>query len=291
MVMIIKNEKAMKKYRYLFKIYYIGKSKYYGSQRQPNFLTIEDEILRALVKRGYIANIGDSGFEVASRTDKFVSARGACFTCIIEKNPILMEINSALPKDLGVWAYSKVPLEFSSRHNAILRHYLYLYPRSPYNPQNQNSLNLDLMHKACRKLEGRHNFINFSKREKKEKTTIRDLESVQLSIKNDFLIFQFKSRAFLRQQIRRIVKKIIDLGLGEIEYEEFLELFDPSKSFSYEPANPRGLILWDIAYNRNIFLTEDPKSRMRMESFFLQKENHFNFKYQLFRLLQHHDSS
>ena len=289
--MIIKNEKAMKKYRYLFKIYYIGKSKYYGSQRQPNFLTIEEEFLRALRRRGYITDIGDSGFELASRTDRFVSARGACFTCIIEKNPILMEINSALPKELGVWAYSKVPLEFSSRYNAISRHYLYLYPKSLHNLQNQNSLNLDLMQKACRKLEGRHNFINFSKRVKKEKTTIRDLESVQLSIKNDFLIFQFKSRAFLRQQIRRIVKKIIELGSGEIEYEDFLELFDPSKFFSYEPSNPRGLILWDIKYNQNISLTEDPKSKMRMEYFFLQKEKRFNFKYQLFRLLQHHDSS
>jgi len=281
----------MEKSKYLFKIYYIGKSKFFGSQRQPNFLTIEDCILKALIKKKYIHNIKLSGFEAASRTDRLVSARGACFTCIMEKEPVLMEINSALPYDIGIWAYTKVPLDFSSRYNAILRHYIYLVPKPLSHLQNNSSINIEIMHKACRALEGRHDFINFSKRDKKEVNTIRDMESVKLSIESDFLIFQFKSKGFLRQQVRRMVKKIFELGIGKIVYDEFIQLLDPQKDFSYQPFDPRGLILWDVIYDEKVKVREDLKSKRRMESFFLKKKIDFDFKHQLFNLLQHHDFS
>lgn len=270
-------------------MYYIGKSKFYGSQRQPNFLTIENCILKALLKKKYIRNIKLSGFEAASRTDRFVSARGAFFTIILEKEPILMEINSALPNDIGIWAYTKVPLDFNSRYNAILRHYIYLVPQPLSHLQKISPINIDIMHKACRALEGRHDFINFLKRDKNEVNTIRNMESVQLSIEGDFLIFQFKSKAFLRQQVRRMVKKILELGMGEIVYDNFIQLFDPQKIFSYQPSDPRGLILWNVIYDEKIKLSEDLKSKRRMESFFLKKKLTFDFKHQLFNLLQHHD--
>jgi tRNA pseudouridine38-40 synthase len=281
----------MEKNRYLFKMYYLGKSKYYGSQRQPHFLTIEDCVLDALIDRNYIKNNRASGFEVASRTDRFVSARGACFTCVLEKKPILMEINSALPNEIGVWAYSKVPLNFSSRYNATLRQYLYILPKPLSFYQKTKIINIDLMRKACHQLEGKHDFINFSKKDSNEKNTVRDMDCVELSIKNDYIIFQFKSRAFLRQQIRRMIKKILELGVGEIKYEDFLCLLEPTQIFSYQPANPRGLILWDVKFENKIRLREDKKSKERMKRFFLKKELDSGFKHQLFRFLQHNDFS
>jgi tRNA pseudouridine38-40 synthase len=272
-------------------MYYLGKSKYYGSQRQPNLLTIEECVLDALIKRNYIKSDKDSGFEVASRTDRFVSARGACFSCVLDKKPILMEINSALPKEIGVWAYTKVPLNFSSRYNATSRHYLYIFPKSLSFYGKTNILNIDIMRKACHQLEGKHDFINFSKKDKTEKSTERDMDSVDLSIQNKYIIFQFKSLAFLRQQVRRMVKKILELGEGEITYDDFLGLFDPSQNFSYQPANPQGLILWEVKFDNKVRLEEDKKSKERMNNYFLKKELASGFKQQLFRSLQHIDPS
>ena len=40
----------MKRTKYIFKIYYIGSEKYYGSQRQNEFFTIEDSIIDILTK-------------------------------------------------------------------------------------------------------------------------------------------------------------------------------------------------------------------------------------------------
>ncbi|MHA2183372.1 MAG: tRNA pseudouridine synthase A [Promethearchaeota archaeon] len=281
----------MEKSRYLLKYYYIGKTRYHGSQRQPNLLTIEDCILNALYEKNYIKNREDSRFEFASRTDKLVSARGACFSIILEKKPILMEINSILPVEIGMWAYSKVPLDFSSRYSAVLRHYLYLVPTPLSMDKNFESLNIDIMYRACKQLEGTHNFVNFSKRSEKETKTERKIDSVELSIEDDFMLFQFKSRAFLRQQVRRMVKKVLDLGRAIIEYKDFLQLFDPLEEISYQPADPKGVVLWDVVYDDTIILKEDEKSMERMERFFFKRESYFKFKQRLFGLLQQNNFS
>ncbi|MFX1327943.1 MAG: tRNA pseudouridine synthase A [Promethearchaeota archaeon] len=281
----------MVKSKFLFKIYYIGKKKYFGSQKQREFLTIEHCFSDALEEKNYINDSKNSQFEFASRTDRFVSARGACFTCIIEKEAILMEINSILPEEMGIWAYSKVPLDFSSRYNAKLRHYLYIVPTPLSYLKKKAMINLTIMEKACRKLQGQHDFVNFSKNEKKDVNTIRDMDYVNLSVVNDYLVFNFKSKAFLRQQVRRMVKKLLELGRNEISYNKFIDLFDNSKIVSYQPADPKGLILWNIVFDDNIKFIEDPKSKERMYKFFQKEELNFGHKHQLFRTLQQDYSS
>ncbi|MFW9969407.1 MAG: tRNA pseudouridine synthase A [Candidatus Odinarchaeota archaeon] len=281
----------MSNHKYLFKIYYIGKPKYFGSQRQPDFMSIEQCLLNALLKRGYINDIEKSKFEFASRTDRYVSARGACFTCVIEKKPILMEINSALPNEIGVWAHSEVPLQFTSRYNAILRHYIYVVPFPISFYRKLTGINIHLIRKACRELEGRHDFANFSKKEDYNINTTRNMDLVEVSIYDDYIFFQFKSKAFLRQQIRRIVKKLLELGTGEITYEDFLKLLNTSHKISYQPADPRGLILWNIQFNKEIEFITDTKSKKRMNEFFIKNIIDYNFKNHLFRILQHDDFS
>jgi tRNA pseudouridine(38-40) synthase len=277
--------------KFLFKIYYIGTNEYFGSQRQPRLMTIEESILNALISKGYIQDIEKSKFEFASRTDRYVSARGACFTCIAKKDPVLMEINSALPKRIGIWAYSEVPMEFISRFGAILRHYVYIVPFPISYFEKTSGIDIDLMKKACKDLEGYHDFANFSKKEDIKIVTIRDMDSVNLSIYDDYIVFQFKSRAFLRQQVRRMVKKVLELGINEISYKEFLDLFDASKNISYQPADPHGLILWDIKFNENIDFIVDAKSKERMDNYFIKKKLDYNLKYHLFRALQQNDFS
>jgi len=281
----------MEKTRYFFKFYYIGSKKYHGSQRQPNYLTVEECLLNALKEKKYIKDDKKSGFEVASRTDKYVSARGSTFSCVTEKKPILMEINTALPKNIGIWGYSAVPQDFFSRYNALYRHYKYIVPYSSNFRRNITSNNLSQMIKACKTFEGRHDFRNFFKQENDNEKTIRDIMLASLRLDGDFLIFDFKSRAFLRQQIRRMVAKILELGLDIITFEEFLNLFNPSRTYSYQPANPLGLILWDISYGRKVEFTIDARSKERMNKFFLLQEIKFSTKQKLFSLLQRNNIS
>lgn len=202
-----------------------------------------------------------------------------------------MEINSVLPKEIGFWAYSEVPLDFSSRRDAVLRHYVYIVPFPISYFEKFSGINIRLIKKACKELEGNHDFANFSKKEGDKINTIRDMDSVTLSIQNDYIILQFKSRAFLRQQVRRMVKKIIELGTGKILYEDFVNLFDTSKEISYQPTDPEGLILWDIKFDEKINFIIDPKSKERMDKYFSKRTLDYNLKYHLFRALQQDDFS
>jgi tRNA pseudouridine(38-40) synthase len=279
------------KTKFLFKFYYIGSKKFYGSQRQLNFPTIESYLINALLKKKYITGIEEADFEVASMTDKYVSARGAAFSVKTNKKPILMEINAELPLEIGLWAYTRVPLNFSSRFDALYRYYKYILLIERGNPHNDNSLNIDLIKRACKKLEGQHDFKNFSKKENDKTNTIRTLDLASVNLKEDYLIFCFKSKAFLRQQIRRMVKKLIEVGVGKLDYAEFLKLFNTANYISYQPANPTGLILWDIIYDNDVRFIIDAKSSKRMMSYFEQRERKSNLKKILFQILQHDNIS
>ena len=59
--------------RVAIKFAYDGKQ-FHGYARQPKLKTVEGELLKALVKHGFIEDIKESIFRSASRTDKDVSA-------------------------------------------------------------------------------------------------------------------------------------------------------------------------------------------------------------------------
>lgn len=276
--------------KYLIKYYYIGKERYHGSQRQPNYPTIEDCIIKSLIEKHYIEDIKISNLEFASRTDRYVSARVANLSFITKKKPILMEINSSLPMSIGMYALAEVPLDFSSRFNAILRHYKYFKLITSREFTEGAKLDIKSMKIACKALLGNHNFLNFSKKGKQEIKTLRDMNFTSMKIIDDFIIFDFKSKAFLRQQIRRMVRKILEVGMGVINLEQFVNLFDTNEYISYQPSDPQGLILWDIVYEKNIEFFQDSKSLERMRSYFQEEHVLFKQKALIFQCLQKDNS-
>ena len=88
-----------------------------------------------------------------------------------------------------------------------------------------------------------------------------------------------------------MVAKILEIGLGRISFEDFLDLFNPTKLISYQPADPYGLILWDINYGSRVIPTIDKKSKERMDKYVREKEQKYASKTKLFRLIQHNNIS
>ncbi len=274
------------KQRYFVKTYYIGDN-YYGSQRQDREESIEGAIITALKEKDYIKDEKESIFEAASRTDRFVSARGAVFSFISQKKFYPEELNTVLPLDIGVWSHAVVPLDYMPRRKAISRQYKYVVEHSIHWYEKNFDFNIDLIRKGCELLQGRHDFVNFAKKDKNnEKNTVKDLQTIQFSILNNYIVIDLISRSFLRQQVRRMVKKLIELGTNVISIEEFNSLLDPTKSFSYKPASAKGLILWDVQYTPEIVFTSNNKGLQRMVQFFNENYNNSHFKMQFFDLLR-----
>ena len=110
--------------RIALKFAYDG-NKFYGYARQPNLKTVEEELIKALIKHGIIEDTQDSIFRSASRTDKNVSAFGnvIAFNTTSSKKSILQELSDE-SKDIIVFGVKDVESDFNPRY-AKYRHYCY----------------------------------------------------------------------------------------------------------------------------------------------------------------------
>ena len=70
--------------RVALKIAYIG-SKFHGYQRQPNYRTVEGELLKAFFEAGVIEDTWKAHYSVAGRTDKGVHSTGNVISFITDE--------------------------------------------------------------------------------------------------------------------------------------------------------------------------------------------------------------
>ncbi|TFG17667.1 MAG: hypothetical protein EU530_10335, partial [Promethearchaeota archaeon] len=97
---------------------------------------------------------------------------------------------------------------------------------------------------------GTHNFRNFSKLEQ-DKNTIRTVDHIGVETIGDLWIFDFKSRSFLWNQIRKMMRVITQIGSQQWKPEVLSSLLNPDDmtyALKVEPFSPDGLILWDVTY-------------------------------------------
>ena len=266
--------------RYLLKIWYIG-SNFSGSQRQPDKRTVEGELLKVLKKTKYISDAQINNFKAAARTDAGVHAKEAAF-CFNSKEKIyIQQIESFLPKDLGIIGYQEVDLDFHPRWEVEMKEYKCIYVlKEEENPS------MKLMNEALKFYEGDHDFRLFSKTDysKKDKLTKITVNRASVSNFNDdkrILIFSFQSKSFLWQQIRRTIAFILKIGKGEANFDDLKKKLDP-KFFNEpsikrdKPIEPGGLILWKIKFPGNNIFNFEKKSLEKQQEFIKEFERKLN---------------
>ncbi|MCE5213734.1 MAG: tRNA pseudouridine(38-40) synthase TruA [Methanobacterium sp.] len=251
--------------RVALKIAYIG-TDFYGFQRQPNLPTVEGEILSALKEVGVVNDPDKCGFGIAGRTDRGVHALGNVFSILTEKRIIINQINDALPNNIKILAQAKVPIRFKVRY-ALNRHYSYLFITHP-EIQGTKYINFEEMINASQIIEGKHNFINFSKRS--ERNPIRTIDSVEVQKDVDLIRVDVIGESFLWNMVRKIVTVLLMVGHGEIEVDKIYEYFKPQNEAPIKPMPPEGLILMDVNY-ADVKFIEDPYAQKSFISY-LEKE-------------------
>ena len=226
--------------RIAIKFAYDGRQ-FNGYARQPQLKTVEGEIIKSLIKYGFMEDTKESFFRSASRTDKGVSALGnvISFDTDSSKERVIKELNDDLTEIL-FYGIEVVEPDFYPRYAKyrVYRYYL----------KNKN-LKMYKILSAAGVFAGTYNFSNFAKLEK-FKDPVRTIDNIIITNQDDFLILDFFAQTFLWHQIRRIISALMKVGSGKLVKDKIIEaLCNSDKKVDFGLAVAKPLILKDIVYD------------------------------------------
>lgn len=247
-----------KTYNYLLKIEYDG-TNYSGWQFQKNGKSIQETIERVLQKILKL-KIKING---AGRTDKGVHAFGQHANFKINKKiknekKFLNSLNFFLGKNLiSIISIKRKKSTFHSRFDAKERIYEYKIINREGSLSLNNSkawhvkkkLNISLLKKGAKTLEGTHDFSTFRASSCSAKSPIKKMHSVKVNKKGDQIFLIFRSKSFLQNQVRSMVGSLKYLSSGKWSLKEFKKaFFSKQRSNCAPPAPACGLYLQNIKY-------------------------------------------
>jgi tRNA pseudouridine38-40 synthase len=199
----------------------------------------------------------------SGRTDKGVHALHQVCDFKTDENIKDLEVyrrrlNRFLPKDIYVSSIEKVNDDFDSRFSTKSKTYLYLIDYGEYDPIRrnyvffENRLDFKKMEEASKLYLGKHNFMNFTSKEKDEADGfVREIFSIDFvdDKKTSTMEIYFKGNGFMRYEVRKLVGVLIKIGLGDLDIKDVQILLDkrPREIVSYT-AESSALYLYDVEY-------------------------------------------
>ena len=230
---------------------------YCGWQLQPNGLSIQEVLEGALAKvLGAPTRLRSSG-----RTDAGVHARGMVAAFMTEREIPLAAfsdgLNSLLPPDIAIRDAREETPGFNPRADAVGKLYRYTIftgaRRSPlsrlYAWHLRGRLDLDAMRAGAAHFVGEHAFALFRTAGCAAKTTIRSMDSVDISRDGDSIIIDVRGSGFLRNMVRIMVGTLVAVGKGKLSPEAVSRLLNGDKGISAGATAPaHGLCLMDVFY-------------------------------------------
>lgn len=245
--------------RYFAHLSYKG-TNYFGWQIQPNQVTVQETIEKALTQLNSNIEVKVTG---CGRTDTGVHASSyyAHFDLKKQYSPedLCFKLNAMLPDDIAIRQIHEVMAEAHARFDAVSRtyHYFIHHAKDPFIEEVSwrfnAKLDIELMNKACLLLMDHESFECFSKANTDVSNFRCDISSA-LWIKSDKgLIFTITANRFLRNMVRAIVGTMIEIGQKRISLDEFKRILDSgNRSEAGQSVPPQGLFLADISYPDHI---------------------------------------
>ncbi len=232
---------------------------FHGFQIQKKNKTIQKTV-QSIISKVLKEKINLVG---SSRTDAFVHAFGqsAHFEVkkkIINIKKLIMSLNFFLNKQLiSILDIKKKSVKFHSRYSAKERIYHYLIinrlaPPSIFKNKTwhiRKKLDLTIMRKGANKLKGSHDFSTFRGSNCYSKSPIRLLKKIKIRKDNDTITIEFRSKSFLRNQVRSMVGCLVYLGQKKWNLKRFEKIFKLKKrKLCAPPAPAHGLYLFKVNY-------------------------------------------
>lgn len=230
---------------------------YHGWQIQPNVVTIESELNKAL------SELTGEDIKVigASRTDTGVHALGNIAVFDTEArmpgDKFSYALNQRLPEDIRIQKSQEVDLDFHPRRQNSRKTYEYKilnceFPQPVYRLYahfTYADLNLDEMKRAASFLEGEHDFKSFCSANTIAETTVRTIYKITITKTDDMISIKVTGSGFLYNMVRIIAGTLIEVGKGNISPEQIPEILEARDRAKAGPTAPAcGLTLYKYEY-------------------------------------------
>lgn len=233
-------------------------TRYQGWQRQESSDNTIQGKLEQLISRMCEEKIEIQG---SGRTDAGVHALGQVINfhthseMCVEK--MLAYMNQYLPEDIAVVEIEEVSDRFHSRLNAKGKQYSYRVWNSSvpnvfwrrYTHMVEQPLDVNAMRTASRYLLGEHDFKSFTSTKKGKKSTVRNIDSIDILQEGDMLTFTFKGNGFLYHMIRILMGTLLEVGMGERSVDSIPQIIaakDREQAGALVPG--KGLVLEQVFY-------------------------------------------
>jgi tRNA pseudouridine38-40 synthase len=195
---------------------------YHGWQSQPDGLTVQDKVEKALSTFADVA----IGTVCAGRTDAGV--HGLNQVLHIDA-PVLRAptswvrgCNRYLPMDIAVQWCRPVGDGFHARNSARGRRYRFVVLESPVRPALEaglcgwvfRPLDAAAMRAAAEVLLGTHDFTSFRAADCQSNTPVKTLRRIDIERRGAYWCFDFDATAFLQHMVRNIMGCLVAVGSG-----------------------------------------------------------------------------
>jgi tRNA pseudouridine38-40 synthase len=227
---------------------------YQGSQKQPNYPTVQSTLENCLKILGIKNSTLFSG-----RTDKGVHATKQVVSIEIPEfwqdlKKLKKELNSLLESSIKIRHIQEVPQSFHARFSAQKRSYRYLISKVELTAFNsayfhyESDLNISLLKEASKEFIGVHDFLYFSKKGSDPKSTVREIFKINIYEKNNIIIINFIANSYLRSQIRMIVDFLLKVSKRKLSIQNLKTQLQRKELISWTLAPAQALYLSKVSY-------------------------------------------
>lgn len=240
--------------RYFIELSYDG-TNYHGWQVQPNAVTVQEVLDRALstVLRRPIETVGCGRTDTGVHATEFFAHYEVESSMTIDK--VVHSLNGILPPDIAIKNIFPVDDEMHARFSATLRSYQYHihFNKDPfkhgYSWLLRDEPDIDLMNQAAQIIMQYTDFSCFSKSNTQVKTNNCKISRAEWVRTDDGMVFHISADRFLRNMVRAIVGTLLMVGRKEITPEGVREIINSKDRSNAGISVPAcGLYLTEVKY-------------------------------------------